>query len=73
MGKRTQHVVPNRTGGWSVRASGASRATKSFDTQAAAIKHAKRLAMNERTELYIHGRDGTIKEKNSYGKDTHQP
>jgi hypothetical protein len=68
-----KHVVPSPSGGWSVRTSGASRASKTFDTQAAAIKHGKALAKKEHTELYIHRSDGTIRERNSYGNDPHPP
>lgn len=67
-----QHVVPN-SGGWSVKKAGASRATSTHETQAAAIQAATKIAQNQQTEVYIHGRDGRIRERNSYGKDPHPP
>ena len=66
--KRSQHVVPSR-GRWSVRTAGASKASKTFDKQADAIKMAKSKAKKSGSELYIHGRDGKIRERNSYGSD----
>ncbi len=34
-----------------------------------AIVYARQLARREKAELYIHGRDGTIREKRSYADD----
>ena len=67
-----QHVVPN-TGGWGVKKAGASRASSVHRTQADAIAAATQIARNQKTELYIHGRDGRIRERNSYGNDPHPP
>jgi hypothetical protein len=64
--KKSMHVVASVEGGWSVRQYGAVRATKKFTTQNEAVKFAKRLAKKERTELYIHRRDGTIRAMDSY-------
>lgn len=67
-----QHVVPSAAG-WSVRRAGASRASSNHATQQEAIAAATRIARNQRTELYIHGRDGRIRERNSFGGDPHPP
>ena len=67
-----QHVVPN-AGGWGVKKAGASRASSVHATQADAIAAATQIARNQKTELYIHGRDGRIRERNSYGNDPHPP
>lgn len=72
MSKLGQHVVPS-SGGWSVRKAGASRASSTHATQQEAIDAATRIARNQRTELYIHGRDGRIRERNSFGNDPHPP
>ena len=72
MAKKTRHVVPNPRGGWSVRQSGASRATKVFDTQAEAVKYGKRMAKKERTEVFVHRKDGTIRQRDSY-RDSPSP
>jgi Uncharacterized protein conserved in bacteria (DUF2188) len=67
-----QHVVPGEKG-WTVLRAGASRVTSNHSTQEAAILAATRIAKNQKTELYIHGRDGRIREKTSYGRDPHPP
>lgn len=72
MSKPGQHVVP-RDGGWGVKRSGASKASSVHATQAEAIAAARQIARNQRTELYIHGRDGRIRERDSYGNDPHPP
>jgi hypothetical protein len=72
MAKKGQHVVP-AANGWSVRRAGASRASSTHATQQEAIAAATTIARNQRTELYIHGRDGRIRERNSYGNDPLPP
>lgn len=69
---RGQHVVP-RDGRWAVRRTGADRVTRSFDTQREAIDLARELARSQKTELYIHGKDGRIRQRDSYGKDPFPP
>lgn len=73
MSKKVQHVVPSTKGGWAVRQSGAERASKVFETKEDAVKHARTRAKKDQSELYIHGRDGRILEKSSYGKDPQPP
>jgi hypothetical protein len=72
MSKSGQHVVPSERG-WSVIKAGASRATSTHSTQSEAISAATRIARNQGAELYIHGRDGRIRERNSYGRDSNPP
>ena len=72
MPKTSQHVVPSKDG-WSVRSSGAKRASRTFDTQKEAINDAREKAKRQGTELYIHGRNGRIRERNSYGPDPYPP
>lgn len=72
MSKPGQHVVPNG-GKWSVRKAGASRASGTFATQREAIDRAKDIAKNQGTELFIHGRDGRIRERDSSGRDPFPP
>jgi hypothetical protein len=73
MAKRGQHVVPDGSGGWAVRKAGSSKASRTFRTQDAAITRARTLAKKQRTELYVHGRDGKIRTRDSYGDDPHPP
>jgi hypothetical protein len=70
--RRNQHVVP-KDGNWAVRGSGSSRATRVYKTQRDAITVAREIARNQKSELIIHGRDGRIREKNSYGNDPFPP
>ena len=73
MTKVSKHVVPSSTGGWAVKNAGAIRASRTFDTQQQAVTYARDAAKKVGTELYIHGRDGTIKDKRSYGNDPMPP
>ncbi|MFO1210534.1 MAG: DUF2188 domain-containing protein [Amaricoccus sp.] len=66
------HVVPSG-GKWSVRTSGASRASSTFTTQDEAVESARDKARQQGTELYIHGRDGRIRERRSFEKDPFPP
>lgn len=72
MASKGQHVV-TRNGKWAIRRSGSDKATKIFDTQKEAIVQGRRIARNQGTELYIHGRDGRIRDRDSYGQDPHPP
>ena len=66
--KKNIHVVPNGSQ-WAVKSSGNTRSTKITSTQNEAISVAREIAKNQRSELIIHGRNGVIREKNSYGND----
>lgn len=71
MGKN-QHVVPAGDG-WGVRGAGNSRLTTRHDTQADAIAAAREIARNQQSELIIHRQDGTIRSRDSHGKDPFPP
>ncbi len=70
---KNQHVTPHPNGGWQVKGANNERATKRTDTQAEAINIAREIARNQESELIIHGRNGQIKEKDSYGNDPCPP
>lgn len=72
MGKN-QHVTPHKNGGWQVKGAGNSKATKITKTQSEAIRIAKGIAKNNKSELLIHSTAGKIREKNSYGNDSFPP
>jgi hypothetical protein len=72
MSKKNQHVVP-RAGQWAVVGAGNKRATSIHDTQLSAIDAAREIARNQETELFIHGRNGQIRERDSYGNDPYPP
>ena len=71
MGK-DYHVVPSDDG-WKVRRAGTDRAASIHRTQNAAINRAIPLAKRESSEVVIHGRDGKIRDKDSYGNDPCPP
>lgn len=70
--KRNQHVVPHPNG-WAIRPAGAAKPTVVLPTQAAAIEAARLTARNQGTELLIHGRNGQIRARDSYGNDPNPP
>jgi len=72
MAKQNQHVVPYGSQ-WAVKGAGNTRATSVKDTQAAAIAVAREIAINKKVEVVIHRSDGTIRDKDSYGKDPVPP
>ncbi len=69
---KNQHVVPHN-GKWAVKGDGNQRASKVTQTQAQAINAARQIARNTGADVVIHGRDGTIRDKDSYGNDPFPP
>ena len=67
-----QHVVPYNDK-WAVKKEGSEKVTRIYDNQSDAIEYAKELAKNQKSELIIHGKDGEIREKNTYKKDPYPP
>lgn len=65
------HVVPG-AGGWNVKVEGGGRASH-FSTQSEAIEAGRRLARDNRSEHVIHGRDGRIRQRDSFGRDPFPP
>lgn len=61
--------VTKRGNGWAVQSTGSEKAAKITSTQKEAIEIGKSIAQNQQSELVIHGTDGKIREKNSYGND----
>ena len=68
MAKRNQHVVFHE-GRWAVRGAGSRRASSVHSTQEEAINAAREIARNQRSELFIHRKDGRIRDRSSYGND----
>lgn len=65
--------VAKHPDGWCVKIEGALRAASRHSTQAQAIEAGKSLAQNRHCELKIQGRDGRIRNTNSYGNDPYPP
>jgi uncharacterized protein YdaT len=72
MARKNQHVVPHPDG-WAVKSEGASKASSVHSTQKEAISRGREVAQNQGSELFIHGRDGQIRERDSHGNDPHPP
>ena len=70
---KVQRVTPRPDGRWQHRADGNERATVVTDTQQGAIASAVGVAQNQGGEVVIHGRDGKIRSKDSYGNDPNPP
>jgi len=72
MAKKNQWVI--KYGDiWAVKGEGNKRATKVTKTQKEAICIAKKIAENQKSELYIQNREGKIRSKDSYGNDPYPP
>ena len=72
MTRRTHHVVPH-DGEWAVRSAGSQRTSSVHRAQREAIDATQKIAQNQGSEMFIHGRDGRIRERNSYGDDPFPP
>ncbi len=71
MGKNI-HIT--KTGNqWKVLTAGAEKASALFDTQKEAIERGTEIAQNRKSEILIHGRDGKIRERNTFGNDPFPP
>lgn len=69
---KNQHVVQHSSG-WAVKGAGAQKASSVHSTQKEAISSARQIAKNQGSELFIHGRNGQIRERNTYGQDPFPP
>lgn len=72
MSRKNQHVVPHGNQ-WAVKGERNERATKIVDTQTEAIKIARDIAINQKSELVIHRPNGQIRDKDSHGNDNFPP
>lgn len=70
--RKNQHVVPSGNR-WAVKGEGNSKNTRITQTQKEAIDIARTIARKAQSELVIHGKNGRIREKDSYGNDPFPP
>lgn len=70
---KQHHVTPSPNGGWNIKRNGAERASKHCETKQEAIKEARKISRNQKTELIIHNLDGKINQKDSHGNDPFPP
>ncbi len=72
MKKKNVHVVPQGDN-WAVKREGCIRPSKVTDTQSEAINRAREIAKNNQSEMVVHGRNGKIRQKDSFGNDPFPP
>ena len=60
-------------GRWESKRGGTTRASMVADTQADAWSHSRQKAAQTKGEAFLKGRDGKIRERNSYGNDPYPP
>ncbi|MFA6131955.1 MAG: DUF2188 domain-containing protein [Patescibacteria group bacterium] len=63
-----QHIVHRSDGSWAILGEGNSRDTLHLDTQLQAFSIAKEIADNQGGDVIIHGLNGKIRGRNTYGK-----
>ena len=71
--KKDVHITNHPGGGFQVKTSGSSKPYRVTPTQRAAIEIGTEVAKNQHSELVIHGTNGKIRQKNSYGNDPYAP
>jgi len=69
LARKTHHVVPSSTGGWNIKKGGADRASGHAVTKAQAIDIARKISINQKSELVIHNKNGRISQSDSHGND----
>jgi hypothetical protein len=68
MSEKSVHVVPSGDQ-WKVERAGTETGAATYDTQEEAIAAGTELAQQAQVEILIHGRDGQIRARNSFGHD----
>ena len=66
------HIVPH-DGDWAVRIEGNERVSSTHSTQHEAEAVGRERARRDGVELLIHGEDGRIRDRDSYGNDPFPP
>lgn len=67
------HTVQLPDGSWANKREGGERASSTHNTQHEAITRGRELAQTSQVEHLIHGVNGQIRARNSYGNDPHPP
>lgn len=66
------HIVPHNDG-WAVKIEGNDRASSVHPTQREAEQAGRDRARRDHVEILIHGEDGRIRDRDSYGHDPYPP
>lgn len=69
---KNQHIVPHNWKWW-VKWEGNTKFTKVFDTQKEAIDYWRKIARNQKSELFIHRQNWQIRDRDSYWNDNFPP
>ncbi len=69
MGKNVHVTYIHSEKAWHVKLAGEDKPLASLPTQEEAFERGREVAKQEKSELIVHGKDGVIREKNSYGND----
>lgn len=72
MTKKNQHVVPHERG-WAVKRAGDPRTSSVHNTQRETIIAARKAAIRRGSEMVVHGKNGRIRERSTYGSDPFPP
>ncbi|MFA3774478.1 DUF2188 domain-containing protein [Bacillus safensis] len=67
-----QHITKHPNG-WQVKGEGNKKPSSVHQTQQDAIAAGREIARNQESELFIHGKDGKIRARDSYGNDPFPP
>ncbi len=70
--RKNVHIV-QRDNGWGTLREGGQRSTQLYDTQSQAIQAGRQMAREGQGELLIHGENGRIRARDSYGNDPCPP
>ena len=71
--RKSVHVAPRPDGMWRDLSEGSSRSHRIASTQVEAIGIGRQVARRNRSELLVHGANGRIRDKRSYGNDSFPP
>ncbi len=72
MAKKNVHVTPHGDK-WAVKREGNERASSLHATQKEAENKGREAARKDKTEFFLHNRQGEIRERDSYGNDPYPP
>ncbi len=72
MARKEIHIVPSGAD-WAVKRPGTDRASSVHPTQSEASRRAHDMGRRDGSEVITHGRDGKIRESDSYGNDPCPP
>ncbi len=64
-GLSSQHIIQVNNG-WAVKKAGSSRLTQVLSTQKKAVAYGRKIARNNKVDLFIHKADGRIKNRETY-------